>query len=110
MEKPIRAYDPAYDSHHAIVEHTAAFRIMSESTSLTMLNRMAARLERTYSRALNNLLRLRRLRESNPGVGMTKDEKRTQSQDRTPVTNHQPLLEVQPRLNPQPDPVAPSAM
>jgi hypothetical protein len=80
MEKPRKASDPAYDSHNATVEHTAAFRIMSESTSLTMLNRMGARLERTYSRAFNNLLRLR-------GVSITKDEKRTQPQDQTPATN-----------------------
>jgi hypothetical protein len=74
MEK---SKNPESDSHNATVEHTAAFRIMSESTSLTMLNRMAARLERTYARALNNLLRLRQSR--------TKDEKRTQSQPRTPT-------------------------
>ena len=106
MEKPRKVSDPAYDSHDATVEQTAAFRIMSNSTSLTMLNRMAARFERTYSRALNNLLRLRRLRS----VIITKDEKRTQSQDLTPAANHQPPLEAQPRLNPQPDSVAPPSM
>jgi hypothetical protein len=105
MEKPRKVSDPAYDSHDATVEQTAAFRIMSNSTSLTMLNRMAARFERTYSRALNNLLRLRRLRESNPGVSKTKDEKRTQSQDRTPAANHQPPLAPS-----VPHPVAPPAM
>jgi hypothetical protein len=83
MEKPRKASGPAYDRHHATVEHTAAFEIMSESTSLTMLNRMAARFERTYARALNNLLRLRRLR----GASITKDEKRTNL-----TTGHQPPI------------------
>jgi len=93
MERAKKFSDVASDPNNPAVEHTAGFRMMAESTSLTMLNRMGARFERTYSRALNNLLRLRRLRESNPGASITKDEKRTQSQDRTPATNHQPPLE-----------------
>jgi len=115
MERAKKVYGLSGDSHHhETVVQTAGFRIMAESTSLTMLNRMGARLERTYSRALNNLLRLRRVRESNPGVSITKDEKRTQSQDRTPATNHQPpLLNPPPRQSPLPptvgkfDPPAP---
>jgi hypothetical protein len=107
MEKAKKFSDEPSDPNNPTIDHTAGFSFMAESTSLPMLNRMAARFERTYSRALNNLLRLR---ESSRGVSITKDEKRTQSQDRTPPTNHQPPLEAQPRLNPQPDPVAPSAM
>jgi hypothetical protein len=110
MEKAKKFSDVASDPNNPTIDHTAGFSFMANSTSLPMLNRMAARFERTYSRALNNLLRLRRLRESNSGVSKTKDEKRTQSQNRPPATNHQPPLEAQPRLNPQPDPVAPSAM
>jgi len=96
MEKPRKASDPAYDSHHAIVEQAAGFRIMAESTSLTMLNRMGARLERTYSRALNNLLRLRVRGDKDK-----KDAKRTQSQDRTPTTHHHsPIADYQPPSQP----------
>jgi hypothetical protein len=101
MEKPRKASGPAYDSHDAIVEHTAAFRIMSESTALTMLNRMGARLERTYSRALNDLLRLRRVCSDKD----KESEKRTQSQDRTPITIHKsPIPEGQQESNPPPVP------
>ena len=93
MESAKEEDDPPNASHHhETAEQTAGFRMMSESNSLPMLNRMAARFERTYSRALNNLLHLRRLRKSNPRVSITKDEKRTQSHDRTPVTNHQSRL------------------
>jgi hypothetical protein len=106
MEKPRKAPDPAYDSHHATVEHTAAFRIMSESTALTMLNRMKSRLERTYSRALNNLLRRRRVCSDKD----KKDDKRTQSQNKTPVTIHKsPLPEGEHESNtPPPLPPVPS--
>jgi hypothetical protein len=95
MEKSRKASHPAYDSHNATVEHTAAFRIMAESTSLTMLNRMKSRLERTYSRALNDLLRLRRV----VGDQEKKGEKRTQ--DRTPTTqHHSPIADYQPPSQP----------
>jgi len=108
MERAKEVYGPSKASHHhETVEQTAGFRIMAESTSLTMLNRMKSRLERTYSRALNNLLRLRRIRESTPNAGDKdrdeKGEKRTQSQDRTPVTIHKSaLLDDQHESNPPP--------
>jgi len=110
MDKQKEELNEAYLSYDEVFEHTFAFQKLSESVSLQMLNRMESRLERTYSRALNNLLRLRRLRESNPGVAITKDEKRTQSQDWTPATNHQPrLVEAQHKWNPPPsEPSAPS--
>jgi hypothetical protein len=97
MERAKEVYGPSNASHHReTLEQTAGFRIMAESTALTMLNRMKSRLERTYSRALNNLLRLRRLRESTPTASdkdkNEKGEKRTQSQDRTPVTIHKSAL------------------
>jgi hypothetical protein len=93
METAKKFSDVASDPNNPTIDHTAGFSFMANSTSLPMLNRMAARFERTYSRALNNLLRLRRVRESNPRVSITKEEKRTQPQDRTRVTNHQPPLE-----------------
>jgi len=106
MERAKKFSDVVSDPNNPAVEHTAGFSFLSESNCLPMLNRMSARFERTYSRALNNLLRLRRDRKSNPGVSITKVEKRTQSQDWTPATNHQPHLEAQLQLSPQPHPAA----
>src|SRR5260370_20957203 len=60
--------------------------MLTISPALQMLPREASRLERTYHRALNDLLRLRQVRESSN----KKNEKRTESQDRTPTTNQQP--------------------
>jgi hypothetical protein len=98
-----KKYNQSGDSLPATIEQTAGFHIMAESTALTMLNRMQSRLERSYSRALNNLLRVRRLRvkESPPAAEDEKSEKRTQSQDPTPVTIHKsPLPERQYISNP----------
>src|SRR5260370_33633654 len=66
--------------------------MLAQSPSLQMLPREASRLERTYYRALNNLLRLRQVRESSN----KKIEKRTESQNRTLVTNHQQPIHQQP--------------
>jgi hypothetical protein len=96
MDEQKEQIDAAYKSYDQVFEQTYAFRMLSHSVALQMLNRMESRLERTYSRALNDLFRLRRLRESNPAAGDTRNEKRTQSQDRTPVTIHpSPLPERQ---------------
>jgi len=95
-----------YKSCDEVSEHTSAFAALSQSISLPMLHRNEARLERTFSRALNNLLHLRRLRKSNPGAGIQKNEKRTQSHDPIPAINRQsPLLELQPESNPQEIPI-----
>jgi hypothetical protein len=100
MEDQKEMIDADYKSYDAVLEQTYAFRTLAHSVPLQMLNRMETRLERTYSRALNNFLRLRRLRESSLDTGNKKGEKRTQSQDRTPVANHQPPLpEAQHELN-----------
>jgi hypothetical protein len=88
MEEQKEEIAADYKSYDEVSEHTYAFRMLSHSVSLQMLNRMESRLERTYSRALNDLVRLRRLRESSLKVTSKKDEKRTESQDRTPLTNH----------------------
>jgi hypothetical protein len=93
--------DKVYEFYDEVYAHTFAFEKLSESASLQMLHRTLSRLERTYSRALNNLLRLRKTPKSNSGASIQKDEKRTQSQDRTPTTDHElPLLEAQTESNP----------
>ena len=74
-----------YETYNESVEHACAFRQLSESGSLSMLSRAESRLERTYSRALRNLLQLRHAARKQDS------EKRTESQDRPPATNHQPL-------------------
>jgi hypothetical protein len=81
MAKEKEEIEASYISYNESVEHAFAFRRLAESGSLTMLSRIEFRLERTYSRALRDLLRMRydaRKQES---------EKRTQSQDRTPAVN-----------------------
>jgi hypothetical protein len=113
MERAEKVFGPSGDSdQRETIEQTAGFHFMAESTALTMLNRMQSRLERTYSRALNNLLRVRRLRvnESAPTARDEKSEKRTQSQGGTPVTIHKsPLPERQYQSSPPaPQPPLPS--
>src|SRR6266404_6579402 len=94
MEEEKEELDEDYESYSEIFEQTHAFQMLTYSPSLQMLHREASRLERTYHRALNNLLRLRQVRESSN----KKNEKRTESQDRTPVTNHQsPSSEPRPQ-------------
>ena len=86
MHEQKERIDERYESSDETFEQTYAFERLAHSASLQMLHREASRLERTYYRALNNLLRLRQVRESSN----RKIEKRTESQDRTPVANHQP--------------------
>ncbi len=62
----------------------AAYEPYPESVECpAMLNRLESRLERTYARVLNTLLRLRHLRESNLAANKY-SAKRTESQERTP--------------------------
>ncbi len=90
MDEEKEKLDKYYKSYTETFEQTHAFRILAQSTSLQMLHREASRLERTYYRALNNLLRLRQVRESSN----RKIEKRTESQDRTPAPIHQPPIPI----------------
>jgi len=90
MDEEKEKLDKYYKSYTETFEQTHAFRILAQSTSLQMLHREASRLERTYYRALNNLLRLRQVRESSN----RKIEKRTESQDRTPAPIHQSPIAI----------------
>src|SRR5258708_2104006 len=81
--------DAACQSYNEVVAHTFAFRELAESRALAMVSQMESRFKRDYSRALSDLLRLRRLRASTPVAENKKNEKRTQSQERTPTTDHQ---------------------
>jgi hypothetical protein len=101
MDNQKESLDARFDSYDEILEHTFAFKTLSDTTSLKMLDRMEPRLERTYLRALNNLLRLRHARQST-AAATKKDEKRTQSPSLTP-----PRRDVQPELNPLPYPPLP---
>ena len=92
IKKQKKEVDAAYESYNEVIEHTFAFRELSESRGLAMVSQMESRLKRDYSRALSDLLRLRRLRASTPVAEDKKNEKRTESQDRTPTTDHQPPL------------------
>jgi hypothetical protein len=96
MQKQKEELEAAFESYNESVEHAFAFRKLSESGCITMLSRAESRLERTYSRALRNLLLLRQETRKNDV------ENRTQSQDRTPTTDPQPPLNRQPPLNHQP--------
>jgi hypothetical protein len=84
--------DAACQSHNEVVAHTFAFRELAESRGLAMVSQMESRFKRDYSRALSDLLRLRRLRASTPVAENEKNEKRTESQDRTPAIDHQPPI------------------
>ena len=90
MDEQKEKLDESYESYDATFEQTYAFRMLTHCPSLRLLHREASRLERTYHRALNDLLRLRQVRESSN----KKNEKRTESQDRTPATVHQPPIRI----------------
>src|SRR6266851_2674850 len=104
MDEQKEKLDESYESYDETFEQTHAFRMLTHCPSLRMLHREASRLERTYHRALNDLLRLRQVRESSN----KKNEKRTESQDRTPVTNRQPPIPMpihQPPITNHPPPM-----
>ncbi len=88
MLKQKEEMEAAYDSYNESVEHAFAFRKLSESACLSMLSRTESRLERTYSRALRNLVQLRR--EASLDARKIDSEKRTESQVCTPAADHQP--------------------
>jgi len=102
MDEQKEKLDESYESYDETFEQTHAFRMLTHCPAMRMLHREASRLKRDHSRALNDLLRLRQVRELSLARNK-KNEKRTESQDRTPITNHQPPLTVhQPPLTPQP--------
>ena len=104
MDEQKERLNEKYESYDETFEQTYAFRMLTHCPSLQMLHREASRLERTYHRALNDLLRLRQVRESSN----KKNEKRTESQDRTPVANHQPPRTIpihQPQITTHPPPM-----
>ena len=90
MNEKKATLDKDYGSYSETFEQTHAFRMLAQSPSLQMMQREASRHQRTYHRALNNLLRLRQVRESSN----RKIEKRTESQDRTPAPIHQSPLPI----------------
>jgi hypothetical protein len=124
MEKQKPKIDQACQSYNEILQHTLAFETLVHSVALHEVNRTLTRLERSYSRALNNLIRLRKLPKSIPEAdsGRTatvresvvqetptiqENEKRTQSQVRTPVPdNPPPPPEPQPGTYPAHNPIA----
>ncbi|HTS50397.1 MAG TPA: hypothetical protein VMH05_20770 [Bryobacteraceae bacterium] len=59
-----RAQEDADDPLSPIESLTSAFTGLANSNSYPFLHRVEARLERTYSRALRNLIQLQRLRQS----------------------------------------------
>ena len=81
MQNQKEQMEEDYETYNESVEHACAFRKLSESGCLSMLSRAESRLERTYSRALRNLLQLRK----------NDCEKRTQSpphHTNYPTTSH----------------------
>src|SRR5713226_1910516 len=110
IEKQKKEVDAAYESYNEVIEHTFAFRALSESRGLAMVSQMESRFKRDYSRALSDLLRLRRLRASTSEAKNKKNEKRTESQDRTPTTDHQsPITDHQSPLPSSPKSYVPAA-
>ena len=102
MDEQKEKLDESYESYDETFEQTHAFRMLTHCPAMRMLHREASRLKRDHSRALNDLLRLRQVRELSLARNK-KNEKRTESQDRTPISNRQPPLTVhQPLLTPQP--------
>ena len=61
MDEQKEKLDESYESYDETFEQTHAFRMLTHCPSMRMLHREASRLERTYHRALNDLLRLRDL-------------------------------------------------
>jgi hypothetical protein len=84
--------DKVYDFYDEAHAHAFAFQDLSESGSLQTLHRALAHVERNYYRALNNLLRLRKIPKSKPAATIHENEKRTQSQVRTPAASPQSPL------------------
>ncbi len=110
MVKQKKEVDAAYESYNEVIEHTFAFRELSESRGLAMVSQMESRFKRDYSRALSDLLRLRRLRDSALKARNQENEKRTESQDRTPTTDHQsPITDHQSPLSTPPKSYVPAA-
>ena len=64
MVKQKEELEAAYDSYTEAVEHSFAFRKLSDSGYLANLNRMQSSLERAYTHALRDSLRLQQLRAS----------------------------------------------
>ena len=79
--------DAACQSHNEVVAHTFAFRELAQSRGLAMVSQMESRFKRDYSRALSDLLRLRRLRASTP---VAENEK--MKNEPNPRTEHQPSI------------------
>jgi hypothetical protein len=92
MQNQKEQMEEDYKSYNESVEHACAFRTLSESGCTAMLSRAESRLERTFSRALRNLLQLRQDARKNDS------EKRTESQDRSPAANHQRHVDAQPPI------------
>ena len=98
MDKHKEAIEKGYTSYNENVEHAFAFRTLSESGSVAMLSRVESLLERAYSRALRDLLRLQAARKQY-------SEKRTESQERTPADR---IARVSKRSFPRGTPANPS--
>jgi hypothetical protein len=111
--------DKVYDFYDKTHAHAFAFQDLSESGSLQTLHRALSRVERNYSHALNNLLRLRKLPKSNPEASsgraatvresvvrepspIQENEKRPESQHRTPTADRQSPTEAQHESDLQP--------
>ncbi len=105
MDKQKEKIDAAYEAYPASVERSFAFRTLSESGCVAMLNFTESRLERAYTRALNTLLRLQRLRESNRAARKQDSAKRTESQERTLIINPSPPAQNE-QIPPAPPPSA----
>jgi|SRR5271165_921991 len=91
---------------------TEAFRSLANSPYLTFLHRTESRLERSYSRALRNLLQLQRLRKSAPAEPAEPPENQIcKNEPTTPQLHHEhrhPELpspqSPSPRIEPQNSP------
>ena len=107
MDEQKEKLDESYDE---TFEQTHAFRMLTHCPAMRMLHREASRLKRDHSRALNDLLRLRQVRELSLARNK-KNENRTESQDRTPITNSPQPTNVEPQqesIPPTPQPFVPS--
>src|SRR5258708_6935411 len=110
MDEQKEKLDESYESYDETFEQTHAFRMLTHCPAMRMLHREASRLKRDHSRALNDLLRIRQVRELSLARNK-KNEKQTESQNRTPITNtpHPTNLTPQRESIPQkPHPFGPS--
>ena len=110
MDEQKERLNEKYESYDATFEQTHAFRMLTHCPAMRMLHREASRLKRDHSRALNDLLRLRQVRELSLARNK-KNEKRTESQDRTPITNSPQPTNPEPQqesIPPTPQPFVPS--